>query len=71
LVELEKRGSSAANEGSIQPEGTARPWMAPDRVELRCHGRTREQYVMSWGREKTKRGIKYPVAVSNQIHRAA
>jgi hypothetical protein len=34
-------------------------------------GELPSKWFMSWGREKQNAGSKYPVAVSNQSHRAA
>ena len=51
------------DEGSIQPEGTARHRMASDSVELQCHRRVCQQKVHELGPRKQNAVSKYPVAV--------
>jgi len=65
LVELEKRGSSAAAKGAFSRKAPHAPgWRL---TGWSCARAIRHEL----GSRKTKRRIKYPVAVSNQIHRAA
>ncbi|MGY2903703.1 hypothetical protein [Bradyrhizobium sp. URHC0002] len=45
--------------------------MALDLVELRVTGALASKKFVSWGREKQNAVSKYPVAVSDQSHRAA
>jgi hypothetical protein len=59
------------DKGSIQPEGTAATGWRLTWWSCDVTGELATKKFMSWGREKQNAVSKYPVAVSNQIHRAA